>query len=49
MLETEASSRETAVDVATRIALLESENERLRADVGHREQRIVVRAVNWRV
>jgi transposase len=40
MLETPASLRETTVDVATRIALLESENERLRADAGHREQRI---------
>jgi len=40
MLETQARSPETTVDVATRIALLESENERLRADVGSREQRI---------
>src|ERR1035441_6266466 len=40
MLKTPASSQERTVDVATRIALLESENERLRADVGHREQRI---------
>jgi transposase len=40
MLETPASLRETTVDVASRIALLESENERLRADAGHREQRI---------
>ena len=40
MLETPASLRETTVDVATRIALLESENEQLRADVEGRERRI---------
>ena len=40
MLETPARPQETAIDAAARIALLESENERLRADVGHREQRI---------
>ena len=40
MLQTPASSHERTVDVATRIALLESENERLRADVGTRERRI---------
>jgi len=40
MLETEASLREATVDVATRIALLESENERLRADAEGRERRI---------
>ncbi|MGO9595970.1 MAG: IS66 family transposase [Steroidobacteraceae bacterium] len=40
MLETEARLHDTAVDAAARIALLESENERLRADMGRREQRI---------
>ena len=40
MLETPASLRETTVDVGTRIALLESENERLRADAEGRERRI---------
>lgn len=40
MLEAPARSHETAIDAAARIALLESECERLRADVGSREQRI---------
>ena len=40
MLEAPAHALDTAVDAAARIALLESENERLRADMGRREQRI---------
>ena len=40
MLEAPASLRETTLDVAKRIALLESENERLRADAEGRERRI---------
>jgi transposase len=40
MLEAPAHALDTAVDAAACIALLESENERLRADMGRREQRI---------
>jgi transposase len=40
MLKSTSSSIENAVDAAARIALLENENERLRADVDSRERRI---------